>query len=169
MGRTILNFAYGSNLLPARLHGRAPSAQAVATGAVAGHVLRWHKRGRDGSGKCALAASGASEAGWGVVSALDAGDKRALDRAEGLGAGYREVAVEVRTAQGPLVALAYQAAAGATDPALQPYDWYRALVLAGARHHQLPPGWITALERVAVMRDPDRQRAARFAGLLAGA
>jgi len=49
---TILYFAYGSNMLSARLQERAPSATAIAIGKISGHRLCWHKRSRDGSGKC---------------------------------------------------------------------------------------------------------------------
>ncbi len=46
-------FAYGSNMLTARLHERVPSATPIGIGQLEGHALRWDKRSwRDGSGKC---------------------------------------------------------------------------------------------------------------------
>jgi gamma-glutamylcyclotransferase len=48
---TIVNFAYGSNMLTRRLRERAPSARTVGTGVLHGHTLRWHKVGQDSSGQ----------------------------------------------------------------------------------------------------------------------
>ena len=52
MARSFLYFAYGSNLHPARLAARTPSCHALGRAVLARHVLRFHKRGRDGSAKC---------------------------------------------------------------------------------------------------------------------
>lgn len=48
----IYYFAYGSNMLTERLIARTPSARPVGTSLLPGHRLTFHKRGRDGSGKC---------------------------------------------------------------------------------------------------------------------
>jgi hypothetical protein len=48
------------------------------------------------------------------------------------------------------------------DRALQPYDWYRALVIAGALQHTLPAEWMAMLEQVASIRDPDAKRKNRL-------
>ena len=45
----MLYAAYGSNLHPARLSRRAPSAEFVGTALLPGWELRLHKRGQDGS------------------------------------------------------------------------------------------------------------------------
>ena len=46
----MLYFGYGSNMLLARIHqpDRAPSAETVGVGRLPAHVIRFHKRGRDG-------------------------------------------------------------------------------------------------------------------------
>jgi gamma-glutamylcyclotransferase len=44
------------------------------------------------------------------------------------------------------------------DRSLKPYDWYRAVVIAGAQQHKLPGEWIAVLERVACVPDPDLKR-----------
>jgi gamma-glutamylcyclotransferase len=49
---TFLNFAYGSNMLSARLRERVPSARPAGTACLPGFSLRWHKVSVDGSGKC---------------------------------------------------------------------------------------------------------------------
>jgi len=41
------------------------------------------------------------------------------------------------------------------DDSLRPYDWYKALVLAGAREHKLPEEYIQQIENVHVVQDSD--------------
>lgn len=153
----MLVFAYGSNLLPARLLARTPSARVVAVGRLPAHRLCWHMASRDGSGKCDVVADAAAEV-HGVVWRLDPADKPALDRAESLGQGYTERCLTLHTAQGEVQAWTYLALR--TDPALQPYDWYRDIVVAGARHHALPADYVAALAATPARADPDTARAA---------
>ncbi len=53
------HFAYGSNMLTRRLtdSSRAPSAVACGVATALGFVVRFHKVGADGSGKCTLVAT----------------------------------------------------------------------------------------------------------------
>ena len=142
-----LYFAYGSNLSSERIHqpDRAPSARRVGTGSLSGHVLAWHKRGADGSGKCTVCRTGSRADGvWGVVWEVDVEDVARLDAIEG--PGYERVEVEVTTANQKMSAFTYLARASHLDPNLHPADWYRALVVAGAREHGLPASWIRVLE-----------------------
>lgn len=93
---TFLNFAYGSNMLTARLRERVSSARPVGTACLPGFSPRWHKVSVDGSGKCDVvedATPGACV--WGVVFANESAQKDSLNKAEGLGNGYgnREVSV----------------------------------------------------------------------------
>lgn len=152
-----ITFAYGSNMPAARLQERCPSARAIGIAELSGHELRWHKRSRDGSGKCDIAASACTNVSvLGVLYEIAADEKRALDRAEGLGAGYEEIEVEVLCDGSLSTAKAYRATD--TDPSLRPYTWYRALVIAGAREHGLPESYITRLESVPAEEDQDRVR-----------
>lgn len=169
MSTSLLYFAYGSNLLTRRLRERAPSAQVVAVAALHGHVLRWHKLARDGSGKCdvvpAPAGLTAAQATvWGVVYRLDPRDKPALDAAEDLGVGYAQQQVWVQAEGAALQACLYQALL--TDPAALPFAWYRDLVVAGALEHGLPPDYVAGLTAAPTQPDPDLARAARHARLL---
>ena len=161
-------FAYGSNMLTARLRERVPSATPIGIGQLPGHALRWDKRSaRDASGKCdAEATGGQDDVVWGVVFELDPNDKAALDQAEGLGAGYLEKNVNVLTDAGPVRAVTYYATD--KDPSLRPYHWYKALVIAGAREHGLPIGYRSRLELVVTVSDPDPARARRQGELLSG-
>ena len=67
--------AYGSNLLRRLTDpSRAPSAVACGIASAPGFVVRFHKMGADGSGKCTLVAMG-NEAGeaYGCVATLGDG------------------------------------------------------------------------------------------------
>ena len=161
-------FAYGSNMLTARLRERVPSATAIGIGQLVGHALRWDKRSwRDGSGKCdAEATSRKDDVVWGVVFELDREDKPALDKAEGLGVGYMEKMVNVLTEAGPVTAVTYYATD--KDPSLRPYHWYKALVIAGAREHGLPASYRSRLELVVTVSDPNPERASTHKVLVSG-
>lgn len=163
-------FAYGSNMCTARLRARVPSARPLGVAALAGHILRFHKRGwRDGSGKgdaCRSPEPGARV--WGVVFGIDPAGKADLDRAEGLGRGYDDVEVRVTTPEGvEHTAWMYQAAPAAIEPDAIPFRWYRDLVLAGAREHGLPHDYVR--DHIAchpARPDPDADRARRHRTLV---
>jgi gamma-glutamylcyclotransferase (GGCT)/AIG2-like uncharacterized protein YtfP len=163
--RTFLNFAYGSNMSTARLRARVPSAMVIGRGFLRGHQLVWHKVSKDGSGKCDVVASDAPDAVvHGVVFAIDQVEKATLDRAEGLGMGYAERQVTVEVGGAPLAATMYYATR--TDPALKPYTWYRAHVLAGAYEHELPREYIAALEAIEASEDQNTDRHAEQMALV---
>ena len=148
---TYLYFAYGSNMSSRRLRQRTPSAQALGIGCLPRYALRWHKLGRDGSGKCDIAASGEqADAVWGVLYRIAIAEKPLLDRIEGLGIGYDEREVRVETDAGPRAALTYKAKPGKIDPQLRPLADYKRHVLLGAREHGLPAAYVKAIERIAV-------------------
>lgn len=149
-------FAYGSNLLTARLTARIPGARRIGTGWAAGRRLLWHKRSHDGSGKCDCAPGAPEDRVWGALYHLSAAERDALDRIEGFGQGYDRAELLVATDGGPVAAWLYVATG--TDPALRPYLWYRALVLAGAREQRLPEAYRAALAAVAAIPDPDPAR-----------
>lgn len=157
MSRTILNFAYGSNMLLARMRARVPSAHCRGVAVLPGHEMRWHKLGMDGSGKCDVVTSDVAGAlVHGVLYEVPLDEKAALDRAEGLGDGYDEHHVDVIAGGQTLRAMLYKATR--TDAALLPFTWYRSLVVAGARQHAFPAQYAAALEAVPAQQDPDGER-----------
>ena len=93
-------FAYGSNLLTRRLTDplRAPSAVARGIATVSGCVMRFHKIGTDGSGKCTLIGTGDdADVVYGVLYEFAATDLAGLDREEGVHlGGYARCPVRVR-------------------------------------------------------------------------
>ncbi|EXI76585.1 MAG: hypothetical protein AW10_04147 [Candidatus Accumulibacter appositus] len=160
----VLNFAYGSNMLLARIRERVPSARPLGVAALHGHRLAWHKAGRDGSGKCDVVRSHAADAVvFGVLYEIAVAEKPILDAAEGLGAGYDEKRVPLQHKAVLLSASLYQATR--IESSWQPYSWYKALVVAGAREHGLPSSYVAALEGVAAIDDGDRDRHARHLAL----
>lgn len=158
----VLYFAYGSNLHPARLAARLAAPRLLGTTRLDAHVLRFHKRGRDGSGKCSIAPGRGRV--HGALYALDAADKHTLDHIEGVGAGYASIVIEL-PGVGP--ASTYVAMDDAIDDTLQPFDWYLALVIAGARFQRFPAAYLRALGAIAARPDPDPARAQEHAQLLA--
>lgn len=161
---TLLNFAYGSNMLLARIRERVPSARPLGIAALRGHRLCWHKAGRDGSGKCDVVASDEHGAVvFGVLYEIDVTEKPVLDAAEGLGAGYDEQRVRLEHRGERFAASLYRATL--IEPSWPPYSWYKALVVAGAREHGLPASYVASLEAVAAREDADRVRHSRHIAL----
>jgi hypothetical protein len=157
---TITLFSYGSNMLTARLQSRAGSAVVLGTGFLKNHALRWHKIARDYSGKCDAAFTGdAADVVWGVLARISLADRIKLDMIEGVGAGYDVAVGDIETGTGIIQAQFYSATA--IDAVLEPYDWYKTLVIAGAREHGLPADYIAALSAARTKPDPDKTRAAR--------
>ena len=152
-----ITFAYGSNMPTTRIKARCPSARALGVAELPGYELRWHKKSKDGSGKCDIvptAQPGVSV--FGVLYEIAGGEKTDLDRAEGLGLGYDESEIEVHQGAVRLNVKAYVAAA--TDPTLKPYSWYRDLAIAGAKEHGLPDHYIARLEAVPAEKDANQKR-----------
>jgi len=168
--RMNLYFAYGSNLCIQRLTERAPTATVLSVGCVPGFVLTFHKRGMDGSGKCTLRESGLdTDAVFGAVYLLDREDREGLDRAECLGTGYDAVEIGVVTPAGPLRAFTYVARETHIDASLLPFAWYLEYVLTGAYQHRLPDYYVSRLESVQTLPDPDTGRAEKNRLLMAAA
>lgn len=160
-----LYFAYGSNMLSSRLRERCHSAMPVGVAELPDHELRWHKRSKDNSGKCDVVACPGKRV-IGVLYRIDDSDKKALDRAEGLGHGYDEIEALVLHDDNNVIAKAYQATA--TDESLTPYGWYKALVIAGAQENGLPQDYVEQLKLVISTDDPDRDRHKREMRLIEG-
>ncbi len=165
MDSDFLYFAYGSNLLSRRLRERTPSATVLGRGILSGHVLRWHMVSSDGSGKCdvVMAGSHAPSAVHGVVYRIARTEKPRLDQAESLGLGYRDEQLTVHLDGQAVQAWIYRALR--IDALAVPYDWYKAVVIAGAREHGLPGDYLALLHAAPTKTDPDRERARRHFAL----
>ena len=157
-------FAYGSNMLRERLVARVSTAQGVAVGVVRDYRFDFAKVSVDGSGKGDMVASPGDEV-WGVLYEFDADQKAALDEHEGR--HYRAREVVVSTPSGDETAWAYIAEPHRRDPSKVPYDWYLALIIAGARQGGLPEAYIQAVEATAFDVDGEEDRGTRQEALAA--
>ena len=154
--RTLKYLAYGSNLHPVRLRERVSSARPVGVLGLDGWLLRFHKRGRDSSGKCNIIRSRLpADRVYAALYEIDPGEKHALDEAESLGCGYEEMSLTVGL-HGEV--FCYVAAAGFIDESLRPYTWYRDYVSVGARFHHLPESYVRRIEVMEAVEDPDSDR-----------
>ena len=149
-------FAYGSNMLTARLRERCPTARPLGAASLPGYALKWHKRSKDGSGKCDIVTS--AEDGsvmYGVLYDISNHEKSKLDRAEGRGHGYEQVEIEVLSNGRLVTAVTYVATN--LDSTLRPFDWYHAYVVDGAVEHRLPAEYIAALRSVGTIPGDTQQ------------
>ena len=148
-----------------RLSARAPSARALGTATLHGYQLRFHKIGRDGSGKCDIATSESpADQVIGVLFDIADSDRAALDHAEDLGRGYTRRALKVTTDRGSCVEV-FTYTALLTDASLRPFDWYLRHVLTGAIEHRLPEEYIAIIRSTETHEDPDQRRRSRELGI----
>lgn len=143
--------AYGSNLHPVRLTTRIPAARLEGVARLAGWQFRFHKRGGDGSGKGNIVEA----EGDVYVAVYDIPDDgmATLDRIEG--EGYRRERIEVAEFG---ECFTYIADASHVDDSLQPYDWYREMVLLGCRRLAFPDEYASLIGHTAPSEDPDLER-----------
>jgi gamma-glutamylcyclotransferase len=95
----------------------------------------------------------------GVLYEISIDEKPALDKAEALGVGYAEKEVQVEVGDTNMRAWVYHALQ--IDPEAVPYDWYKALVVAGAKEHGLEASYVHRLEAAVSKPDQDSLRSAR--------
>ncbi|MDV6315327.1 gamma-glutamylcyclotransferase family protein [Idiomarina sp. HP20-50] len=157
----MLYFAYGSNMSSARLQKRVPSAVPLGCYKLEEHDLRFHKVGKDNSGKGdAYITHNKNDVVYGALFRIEESEKPALDRAEGLGQGYREKEINVIDLAGGIEsAVTYTAIM--IDESLKPYSWYLNHVLRGAEENGLPENYIEEkILAVEAVKDSNTERAA---------
>jgi len=174
--KTILYFSYGSNMSSLRLMERVPSATFLSIATLKEHKLQFHKKSKDGSGKCdAEHTANRNDCVIGVVFALSASDKKELDRKECLGFGYEEKTVTVMLENGNRIETSTYCTpqvsdrlrggikknAVETDATLNPWSWYKEHVLRGARENNLPHDYISVIENIESLPDPNTERHAQ--------
>ena len=160
MNNSFLYFAYGSNMLTRRLAARCPSAHVVDTGFIKNFVLKFTKISSDGSGKATPIASPGKKLP-GVIFRINANEIDLLDKAEGVGFGYDRKSIQVfdKSMKGLVTAETYFASS--LDEKLKPYDWYRALVLAGSMQHNLSEAHQQYIRSTDALIDVDTNRNSR--------
>jgi hypothetical protein len=138
----------------------------ISTASAANHALEFSKKSNDGSGKATLVCHSNAIHTPGVLFEIDAGERCALDKFEGAGKGYDRIDESSVTINGESVnASTYIASARQSD--LRPFDWYLAVVIAGALEHQLGGVHLNRLRATPYSIDEDVTRKTRAAALKA--
>ena len=151
-------FAFGSNLSSPRLLERIPLASKHCVATLHQHRLRWHKSGKDRSGKCDIEFTGSTaDQVYGVIYQMTHLEKLELDVYEGAGIGYERRQINVTTLHGALIdAFTYYALE--IDHLLQPYHWYKEHVVRGALEHEFPPHYVEHIRATPSIDDHDDER-----------
>ena len=146
--------AYGSNLHPVRLMARVPSAELIGTSYLTGWSLRFNKLSNvDGSAKCSIERGG--EGTWHAIYRMAAEEKSLLDACEGLGNGYDDLVLDVPEFGR---CFTYIASPSHIRSGLEPFDWYKAMVLRGCEVNRFPAPYVAGIEAVDAVPDPDPER-----------
>jgi cation transport regulator ChaC len=152
-------FGYGSNMDPRTFLGRRsmkPFETAVAR--LDGWGLRFDLPIGSGERAVANVRLQGDEHVWGIAYLLSPGDAAHLDRTEGVPRAYRRVPVALELASGEAVQ-GYTLASERGQAGRKPSRRYMGLLLAGARHHGLPPEYVAFLRGFALAVDErDGQR-----------
>lgn len=158
-------FAYGSNLLVERLAARCPSAEVIGSVSVAGWRLAFQSKSFDGSGKATLVVGTPSDVVHGRLYEIDLADRPALDAAEG---ADRDPPIYLRRDDFAVVDASGESVSGVTvylareeNAPLPPWDWYRALIVAGGVQADLPAAEVAALAVIPALPDVEPARRTR--------
>jgi gamma-glutamylcyclotransferase len=158
--KTILYFAFGSNILGTRLCRRCPGARFRNLAAAYGYRVAFNKLSEDSSGKANLVSTDAQVSALGVVYEIPVAEVPALDTFEG--PGYVRVdhfPVSCLDTGDELRTITYVARQNVSG--LKPFDWYLALIVAGMRQRGLDPDYVHALGSTVIIVDPEPSRVTR--------
>lgn len=160
-----LYFAYGSNLLAERLIVRCPGAKPMGIATATGWRLAFQSKAFDGSGKATLIRGADTDVVHGRLYEVPVGERDALDRAEGADRDppvyRRHDDFTVTGADGAEIGDVAVYLAREETPPLAPWDWYRALIVAGGMQAGLPAGDVAALAVTPALPDPLPSRRTR--------
>ena len=155
-------FAYGSNMLTTRLKRRCRGACPVGRADAGDHAIEFSKLSKDKSGKATLRRTSGGRT-TGVVFEIPITERDQLDKYEGVDNGYERCdAFPVRLPDNDEILKTTTYLATSPDSSLKPYDWYFALVIAGAQEHLIGDDYIAELRRVEFVPDPCPDRKTRL-------
>lgn len=116
----------------------------------------FNKLSANGSGNANLVAS-PGDVIWGVLYERNDSDVEQLDRIE---QGYQRIKIQVwKPDEETLEAVTYQSTQLTDDPVA--YDWYKDVLITGAREHHLPQDYITYLEQLPAKPDKTTSKPVR--------
>jgi hypothetical protein len=142
-----------------RLVERVASAELVGVAKHPNHMLTFHKKSNDGSSKCNMFNSYTDSAViYGAIYKLKPEDKNELDRFEGKGYGYTDNQITLEHSGNEYTCFTYLAQQSHIIDSLKPYHWYKNLVILGAQYLEFPDSYISSIEAVESMEDPELTR-----------
>ena len=147
--------AYGSNLLIERITERVGKVNLIGVDEIQGWDFSFNKLGKDGSGKCTLVRS-CSGSAFGAIYQISEIQKLVLDEYEN---GYDTIGLTLPEFG---ECITYIARPAVLADNLLPFDWYKYLVLAGARRHGFPKQYIKRLDKIKAKPDTDFDRVRRI-------
>lgn len=163
-GESILNFAYGSNMLRGRLEKRVGGIQKVGVAYLPDYRLRANKISDDDSSKANIEPYAGGRV-WGVLWSVPVAEREGLDSAEGYSPvrrnnHYEPHMVTVYDVNGkPMDAMAYIACDGRTTEEDFPmYAWYHRFLMLGAEENGLTKEYMDEIDRLPKIDDGDRTR-----------
>jgi hypothetical protein len=138
---------------------RVPSAELVGVAKHPNYTLTFHKKSNDGSSKCNMFNSDSeSDMIYGAIYKIKPEHKNELDRFEGKGYGYIDNQITLNNNGNGYTCFTYLAQQSHIFDNLKPYHWYKKLVILGARYLEFPDSYISSIEAVESMKDPDPTR-----------
>jgi hypothetical protein len=147
-------------MLTERLVARCSSAKPVGVVYAQNYALDFSKPSQDTSGKATLI-SHEGHNQYGALFKINKAELPELDNYEGAGNGYkRHDDFFVFTKEGEKV-FAKTYIATKVDRSLKPFDWYLALIVAGAKQHALPERNISTFCHVSYKVDQNVNRTSR--------
>lgn len=147
---------------------RCPDAKFCGCAFAEGAVIEFSKRSElDGSGKATLCQATGQQAP-GVLFKIPNAQRVALDRVEGFRKGYdRCDAFPVHRSSSDAIVQAVTYLATSPEANHKPYDWYLALIVAGAQQHDLGDDYVAKLRREPYERDDCIARKTRKEAIVA--
>jgi len=147
-------FAYGSNMFTYRLEKRVGKVEIIGVCKLPRYCLQFNKVSVDSSLKANITTDDNDDV-FGVLFEINPNKKDELDKAEGLGKGYRinEIEVEQIETNEKTRAFTYVAEKIDNSNANKPYDWYLQLITIGAEEHNLPEEYVNRIKSVSTKED----------------
>ncbi|NBB92560.1 MAG: gamma-glutamylcyclotransferase [Gammaproteobacteria bacterium] len=160
--RQRIYLAYGSNLHPRRLEARIGAVELLGVVTLPGWMMRFDKRGGDGSAKANLhAAPGSDRIARAAAYRVRSEQVGRLDVFEGCGRGYETMLMTIRVAGKERSAFTYLTPSQWVSRDLLPFDWYVDLIVGGARFHGFDQAYVREISQHDACEDPDHERARR--------
>ncbi len=155
-------FAYGTNVLLAKMMSLVTFAQAIGLAELSGYQLIFNKKShKDDSGLANLTATQkATDKVYGNLYEVSDSYLSTLELAEGIQHGYHTQKVTVLCQGENISATIFLC----DDPAflqnnLKPFDWYKAMIVRGLERLEAPADYTQKVKKMEDILDVDVQRA----------